>query len=115
MRLPDRQVGYNALISRDGLLCVEDRTSSFIAKRLSVVNRTERADGSVVVRYTAKYDFEDTLSGHLEFCLKYEGVNLSALAALFEERGADELQAWLDSKPGSRYARVCGHLYRRLP
>src|SRR3972149_6075975 len=114
MILPDRQVGYNALSSRYGLLCVEDRTSSFIAKRLSVIDRTERADGSVVVRYPGKYDFDDTLSGHLEFCLKYEGVNLSALAALFEERGADDIQAWLDRKPGSRYARVCGHLYEWL-
>ena len=70
MRLPDRQVGYNALISRNELFCVEDRISSFIAKRLSVIDRTERADGSVAVRYPGKYDFDDTLSGHLEFCLK---------------------------------------------
>lgn len=114
MPLSDRRIGYNALISRYGLLCVEDRTSSFIAKRLSVIDRTERADGSVVLRYPSKYDFEDTLMGNLEFCLKYEGVNLSVLAALFEQRGADELQVWLDSKPGSRYARVCGHLYEWL-
>lgn len=114
MTLPDRQVGYNALISRYALSCVKDRTSSFIAKRHSVIDRTERADGSVVVRYPGKYDFDDTLAGHLEFCLKYEGVNLSVLAALFEQRGADELQAWLDSKPGSRYARVYGHLYEWL-
>lgn len=110
----DRPVGYNALISRYGLLCAENRISSFIAKRRSVVNRTERPDGSVVVHYTGKYDFEDTLPNHLEFCLKYEGVNLSVIAALFEERGADELQAWLNDKPGSRYARVCGHLYEWL-
>ena len=114
MPLPDPQVGYNALISRYGLLCVEDRTASFIAKRLSVIDRTQRADGSVVVRFPGKYDFGDTLAGHLEFCLKYEGVNLSVLAALFEQRGADEIQAWLDDKPGSRYARVCGHLYEWL-
>ena len=114
MPLPERQVGYNALIPRHELLCVEDRTSSFIAKRLSVVSRTERADASVVVRYPGKYGFDDTLAGHLEFCLKYEGVNLQVLAALFEQRGPEELQAWLDDKPGSRYARVCGHLYEWL-
>lgn len=114
MPLSDRQIGYNALISRHDLPCVEDRTSSFIAKRLSVVDRTERADGSVVVRYTGRYDFDDTLAGHLEFCLKHEGVNLQVLAALFEQSGPDELQAWLDDKPGSRYARVCGHLYEWL-
>jgi len=94
MASADRQVGYNALHSRYGLLCLEDRTSSFIAKRLSTVSRTERADGSVVARFTAKYDFEDTLAGHLEFCLKYEGVNLQILAALFEQHGQDELQSW---------------------
>ncbi len=114
MPLPERQIGYNALIPRYGLLCVEDRTSSFIAKRLSVVSRTERADASVAVRYPGKYGFDDTLAGHLEFCLKYEGVNLQVLAALFEQRGPDDLQAWLDGKPGSRYARVCGHLYEWL-
>ena len=114
MASADRQVGYNALLSRYGLLCLEDRTSSFIAKRLSTVSRTERADGSVVARFTAKYDFEDTLAGHLEFCLKYEGVNLQILAALFEQHGQDELQSWLDRKPGSRYARVSGHLYEWL-
>jgi hypothetical protein len=114
MPRPERQVGYNALIPRYELLCVEDRTSSFIAKRLSVVSRTERADDSVVVRYPSKYGFDDTLAGHLEFCLKYEGVNLQVLAALFDQCGPDELQAWLDGKPGSRYARVCGHLYEWL-
>ena len=114
MPLPDRPVGYNALLSRHGLLCVEDRTSSFIAKRLSVVDRTERADGSVVVRYPGKYGFDDTLAGHLEFCLKYERVNLQVLAALFEQRGPEEIQAWLDTKPGSRYARVSDHLYEWL-
>lgn len=114
MPLPDRQVGYNALIARYGLLCVDDRIFSFIARRLSTVNRTEQADGSVVARYPAPYDFEDTLAGHLEFCLKYEGVNLQALAALFENHGREELQTWLDNTPGSRYARVCGHLYEWL-
>jgi len=110
----DRQVGYNALIARYGLLCVDDRTTSFIAKRFNVVSRKERADGSVVVRYPTPYDFADTLAEHLEFCLKYEGVNLQVLAALFEQRGHEELQTWLDSKPGSRYARVSGHLYEWL-
>ena len=42
MPLPDRHVGYNALISRYGLFCVADRASSFIAERLSVIDRTER-------------------------------------------------------------------------
>ena len=114
MTRSDRQVGYNAVVARYGLLCVEDRTSSFIAKRFSAVNRTERADGSVVARFPAAYDFEDTLAGHLEFCLKYEGVNLQILAALFEQHGHEGLQTWLDRKPGSRYARVSGHLYEWL-
>jgi len=110
----DRQVGYNALVARYGLLCLEDRTSSFIAKGVSTVKRTEHADGSVVQRYPVHYDFEDTLAGHLAFCLKYEGVNLQILAALFEQHGYEEIQAWLKGKPGSRYARVSGHLYEWL-
>ncbi len=102
MKPADRQVGYNSLLARYGLLCVEDRTSSFIAKRVSTVRRTEHADGSAILRYPVQYDFEDTLADHLEFCLKYEGVNLQILAALFEQHGYEEIQAWLNRKPGSR-------------
>lgn len=115
MPIPDRQVGYNSLISRYRLLCVEDRTSSYIAKRLNTVNRSEQANGLIEAGYPAPYDFEDTLAGHLEFSLKYEGVNLQVLAALFHEgHGREELQTWLARTPGSRYARVCGHLYEWL-
>ena len=31
-----------------------------------------------------KYDFDDTLSGHLEFCLKYEGVKIAQVLAGLE-------------------------------
>ncbi|MFM9967897.1 MAG: Fic family protein [Burkholderiales bacterium] len=81
---------------------------------MSVVTRAEHADGTVIVRYPGKYDVNDTLEGHLEFCLKYEGVNLQVLAALFQRCGSAELQTWLNSAPGSRYARLCGHLYEWL-
>lgn len=114
MPVADRHVGYNTLIARYGLKCVEDRTNSFIAKRLSTVSRTEHEDGSAEVRYTGKYAFDDTLANHLEFCLKYEGLNLQVFTALFEQLGSAELQTWLGSTPGSRYARVCGYLYEWL-
>jgi hypothetical protein len=53
----------------------------------------------------------DSLVGQLTFALKRERLNLTALGALFEKKESLEaVQAWLTSKPSSKYARMAGHL-----
>lgn len=110
----DTQIGYNALAIRYGLACEEEATSSFVSSRVREVVRTEYESGNRVVRYPLQYTFEPGLAHELEFSLRYEGVNLGILAALFEKTGPTDLQAWLKRQPNSRYARVAGFLYEWL-
>jgi hypothetical protein len=114
MAKPDIGVGYNALLLREQLKCEPDRTSSFISRRVKVLERTYHADGSVVARYPPRYGFEPAFARELEFSFKHEGVNLQILAALFEKVGGAEVQAWLEREPSSQYARLAGFLYEWL-
>src|SRR6185369_9265484 len=63
---------------------------------------------------------QDSLGGHLEFALKYDGTNLEILSALFEKAPEEELLAYIRSKPTGKYARRIWYLFelltgRRLP
>lgn len=48
---------------------------------------------------------EDTLAGHLQFALRYEGVNLQALHFLFNTIDLQNLCDWIVGSPTSAYAR----------
>lgn len=68
-----------------------------------------------------KYQPEDSLAGHLQFALRYEGVNLQILSLLFtqeEHAHANQIQsslcAWLQNSPASLYARRACFLYEWL-
>lgn len=68
-----------------------------------------------------KYQPEDTLAGHLQFALRYEGVNLQVLKLLFAQEDATHtkqtqsaLCVWLQGSPGSIYARRACFLYEWL-
>lgn len=51
---------------------------------------------------------------HLEFALRYEGINLEGLALLFPKMGPDVVASWLKESPTSKYARRAGFLYEFL-
>lgn len=57
---------------------------------------------------------QDLLGAHLEFALKWEGVNLSVLAALFSVVEADEVARVVREKPTGSYARRLWFLYEWL-
>jgi hypothetical protein len=42
---------------------------------------------------------EDTLAGHLAFALRYEGVELALLHALFTQTGGTEIETWVRREP----------------
>ena len=64
--------------------------------------------------FEPKYHPGDTLVNHLQFALKYEGVNLQVLALLFEKTGANEISRWLETNPTSNYSRRAGYLFEWL-
>jgi hypothetical protein len=77
-------------------------------------------DGQVETNYPQSYWPGDRDEDHLEFALKYDGINLAALAIIFKVIDASALCDWIASKPTGKYARKIWFLYeyqtgRQLP
>ena len=64
--------------------------------------------------FTPRYAPEATLAGHLTFALKYEGVDLGLLKALFRATGKAPIEAIVRSTPTGQYARRIWFLYEWL-
>ena len=64
--------------------------------------------------FTPRHKPDDTLQGHLTFALKYEGVDLAVLKALFEVIQPREITAIVRSKPTGAYSRRIWFLYEWL-
>ncbi len=81
----------------------------------SIKGRQTRSVGNRdVLVFESKYQPEAGLVGHLQFALRYEGINLEVLYLLFRQTGRDELNAWLSESPTSSYARRAGFLFEWL-
>lgn len=109
--LPEREallVGYAALIEAYEL-------SVPLPERLALVSHQHRRyDTEIWAVYTPRHMPEDTLAGHLAFALRYEGVELAVLHALFARIGSSEIEAWVLREPVGRYARRTWFFYEWL-
>lgn len=81
----------------------------------AVRGRREQDLGTHKIRlFETSYQPEDSLTGHLQFALRYEGVNLLLLSLLFEKTGSQQLCEWISENPHSVYARRTCFLYEWL-
>ena len=77
-------------------------------------------NGLVEEGFTSQYWPGDRIGDHLEFALKYDGVNLGLLAQIFEHAAQSEVIDYITSKPTGKYARRIWFFYefltgKRLP
>jgi len=108
----NRLAGYAFLIERYGFSALPNwRTSS--VSPTGTLRSTIQA-GQVESIYPQSYWPGDGTGDHLEFALKYDGVNLGLLLALFDVAPADEIAAWISSKPTGKYVRRVWFLYEFL-
>ena len=96
---PLRPVGYAALIDRYQLKVPLPRTLAGIASRHHPASTPEWRV------LTPRHRPNDDLYGHLQFALKWEGVNLGVLAALFRTVKDDEVAAFVKAEPMGAYSR----------
>lgn len=54
---------------------------------------------------TPRHRPEQTLAGHLQFALRWEGIDLGVLAALFRQIDSDEIAAIVRATPTGGFAR----------
>jgi hypothetical protein len=105
---PARLAGYAALIDRYGLQLPLPPRLAGIAGRHHPESTTDW------LLLTPRHAPADTLGAHLEFALKWEGINLAVLSALLQAVLPDEIAAIVREKPKGAYARRLWFLYEWL-
>lgn len=101
-------VGYAALIDAFGLSVPVPITLSAIGTR----HKVYQADGWNL--YTPRHRPDENLAAHLTFALRYEGLDLAVLKALFRETGPEPITAIVRAAPTGSYARRIWFLYEWL-
>ena len=107
-----RRAGYAALIERYGLDVIPNWHRSWVTTR--GIHRIESTGGVIEEVYPPRYWPGNTLGDHLEFAVKYDGMNLAILASLFQKVAAEDFLRFVQSKPTGKYARRLWFLYELL-
>ena len=104
-------IGYKWLAREFGCEPVQPfPVTSRIAKR----HATSTTDGNTTNSYLESARPKPTLSDHLAFALKREGVHLEFLARLFQVVPQTQIEEWINREPTGQYARRTGFLYEWL-
>jgi Fic family protein len=103
-----RPAGYAALVQRHALEVPLAQRLTAIARRHHPTSTNEW------LMLTPRHRPEDTTIGHLAFALRWEGVDLSVLCALFKHVAVDELEAYVRNTPNGTAARRLWFLYEWL-
>ncbi len=64
--------------------------------------------------FTPRHAPENSLYGHLTFALRYEGIDLSILSALFQKISKTEVEKIIQNEPAGSYARRIWFLFEYL-
>ena len=94
-----RPAGYAALIAAFGLKVPPPDELLAIGEKHSL-----RQEGRWRV-LTPRYRPDDTISAHLDFALRHEGVDLGILNALFAIMPRGAIEEWVKSEPTAQHAR----------
>ncbi len=104
--------GYRYLIDTYGLKVLPPHRESFVAER--GVRQRWAEDGRVREVFSPPYARPDRLDEQLAFALKYDGVELGVLAALFREVPAQDIAELVRQKPTGKYTRRVWFLFEWL-
>lgn len=116
--LPSRAdpIGYARVILEHELVVLPHHQVSFVAPGSGKRERVE--GGRSIILYPPTYAPEPGLFNHLEFALKYEGVSLEILSALFHKVPGKtlepQLQEYIQERPTGQYSRRLWFLYEFL-
>ncbi|HYG33235.1 MAG TPA: Fic family protein, partial [Clostridia bacterium] len=106
-----RPAGYLLLRERYSLNCLPHYVESFVAQGTRHTHSTPQKAQEIYPRnyWPGESDFD-----HLEFALKREGLHLQLLRVLLPRLTAEEVAAYVQSKPTSAYARRIWFLYEEF-
>lgn len=104
-----RSSGYSFLIQQFDLQVLPHYRASEVggSKHQKIVE----TDGRIREVYPNSYWPGDEKLNHLEFALKYDGINLEILSEVFSKADVKELVSWIIAKPQGQYTRRIWYLY----
>ena len=113
-----RLAGYAYLLEKLGIVGMPNWHRSMVSTSGVYFSKIE--GGFVDKVFRSQYWPGETIAGHLEFALKYDGVNLALLAKIFERIPTEALIEYITSKPNGKYTRRIWFFYefltdKRLP
>lgn len=111
IELPEQNcylVGYSALINAFQL------ETPFPLTLAAISRQHKKYITEKWLIFTPRYQPPDTVAGHLTFALRYEGVDLAVLQALFQKVSPEDLISWIESEPIGQYSRRIWFLYEWL-
>ena len=107
-----RPAGYAYLLEKFSLSGMPNWHRSLVSTTGTHYSKIQ--DGLIDEVFRSQYWPGEKVGDHLEFALKYDGVNLGLLAQIFENASPDELTAYIKSKPTGKYARRIWFFYEFL-
>ena len=107
-----RLAGYAYLLDMLGVDGMPHWHKSSVSS--SGTHRSKIKDGVSEDIYPLRYWPGEDVGDHLEFALKYDGVNLGLLTQIFEKLSSDKLAEYIKSKPTGKYARRIWFFYEFL-
>ncbi|MBF0239939.1 MAG: Fic family protein [SAR324 cluster bacterium] len=110
--LESRPAGYAYLLDHFRLTGMPHWHTSFVSS--SGTHRTKFQAGTLEDIYPRRYWPGEKVSDHLEFALKYDGINLEVLTRIFEHVPREELTRYIQAKPTGKYARRIWFFYEFL-
>ena len=105
--------GY-ARLAKDFALPIRELSSYAVIDSAAKGRKVKISGVGEITVFEPRYRPAQTLIGHLQFALRYEGLNLELLARLFEKNGEEDIEALLAQKPESIFGRRIGYLYEWL-
>ena len=106
-------IGYGRLIEQFHLPARQPASIALIDSAVKG-RQTTTQGGFELMQFESRYRPKPNLVAHLQFALRYEGLNIEVLAHLFAKTGRSKIDANLAEKPESSFARRVGFLYEWL-
>jgi Fic family protein len=107
-----RPAGYAYLAEKLEFAGMPHWHASFVSA--TGAHRSKVHNGKIEDIYPIRYWPGENFGDHLEFALKYDGVNLGLLTRIFEHVSQKQLTEYIKSRPTGKYARRIWFFYEFL-
>ncbi len=109
-----KPLGYKKLVEIFNLNVFPHYRWSYVSSKWEKKEIHSHGTDTSIFLYPPSYRLSDDVFEHLEFALKYEGLNLLILKKVLLEISASAMVKYLQTTPSGKYARVLWYLFEKF-